>query len=142
MSDVSLLRHRNNHLAEQVQDATEARRVEQAATTAPKAVTDPSSEPLDVLAQLRAVNAATLRVLQDARVSGDGRLVLLAVDRVQKQIELSARLLGDLDDRPQINLLVAPEWLLVRSTLLDVLAPYPDARTAVASALVALEASA
>ncbi len=37
------------------------------------------------------------------------------------------------------NVLLAPEWLQVRSTLLMVLAPYPEARLAVAGALATLD---
>ena len=94
---------------------------------------------IDVLGQLRAINAATLAVLAAARKTGDGDLALKAVDRVQRQIELQAKLLGELDERPTVNVLVAPEWLRVRAVLLEVLRDYPDARTAVAARLAALE---
>jgi hypothetical protein len=142
MTHPSLIRHRNGHLAGEVQAAVAARQAEQDDPPVAAPVPAASPEPLDVLAQLRAVNAATLRVLQDARASGDGRLVLLAVDRVQKQIELSAKLLGDLDERPMVNVWTAPEWLTIETALLDVLQAYPDARYAVAARLDALRTSA
>ena len=44
-----------------------------------------------------------------------------------------------IDRRPTLSLLVAPEWLHTRSALLDALRPFPEARTAVAARLVALE---
>ncbi len=47
----------------------------------------------------------------------------------------AARLLGDLDDRPQIVLIQNPEWLALRARLVAVLRPYPDAALAVAEAL-------
>jgi hypothetical protein len=56
-------------------------------------------------------------------------------------LELLAKLRGELDDRPQINFLQAPDWQLVRSALLEELLAYPDARRAVAARLVALEAA-
>lgn len=68
-------------------------------------------------------------------------LVLKTTDRLQSSLELLAKLMGDLDDRPQINLLVAPEWHQVRAALLEALSPYPEARTAVAGRLIALEAA-
>lgn len=43
---------------------------------------------LDIFQQLRAANAATLEVLRLARDEHDGRIVLQAVDRLQRQIEL------------------------------------------------------
>jgi hypothetical protein len=96
---------------------------------------------LDVVAQLKAINSASLQVLADARRAGDGELALKAVDRVFRQIELQAKLLGELDDRPVVNVLLAPEWLQLRGALLSALTPYADARMAVAGALASLEAS-
>lgn len=90
---------------------------------------------LDVVAQLKAVNAAALGVLRDAREAGDGELILKAVDRVVRQIEFQARLLGELDERPVVNILVAPEWLDLRGRILAALTAYPQARTALAEAL-------
>lgn len=90
---------------------------------------------LDVLQQLKAINGAALGVLKKARDEGDGELQLKAIDRVQKQIELQAKLLGDLDDRPQLNLTLSPQWVEVRALIVEVLSPYPEAKQAVARAL-------
>jgi hypothetical protein len=94
---------------------------------------------LNVVDQLKAINGATLAVLKEARALGDHDMVLKAVDRAHRQIELQAKLLGDLDERPQINLLVSPQWLEIRGQLMDALQPYPTARVAVASRLLELE---
>ena len=93
---------------------------------------------LDVVAQLKAINEASLAILSEARGRGDADTTLKAVDRIQRQIELQAKLIGELDERPQVNVLVAPEWLTVRSALLEALGPYPEARQAVAGRLAAL----
>ena len=90
---------------------------------------------LDVLQQLKTINAAALTVLRDARAAGDGDLALKAIDRIHRQIELQAKLLGDLDERPVVNVLVTPEWHALRETMLRALAPFPAARLAVAAAL-------
>ncbi len=95
---------------------------------------------IDVVAQLRAINGAAMTVLRDARAVHDGDMALKAIDRIYRQIELQAKLLGELDERPTINILVAPEWIAVRAALIDALAPYPDARAAVSGRLVALGA--
>ncbi len=97
---------------------------------------------IDVVKQLKAINLAAVSILAEARKSKDHDTALKAIDRIQRQIELQARLLGELDDRPQVNVLVAPEWLAVRSAVLAALAPYPAARVAVANRLVMLDASA
>ena len=67
-------------------------------------------------------------------------LVLRTDRRLQGQLELIAKLLGELDERPQINVLLTPEWARVRGVLVEALAPFPEARAAAAAALVAAEA--
>jgi hypothetical protein len=100
--------------------------------------------------QKKAPLSRLLTMLKDAGVDversewrhADPReLVLKTADRLQSNLELLAKLLGELDDRPQINLLVAPEWHKVRAALLDALLLFPDARTAVVTRLKGLEAA-
>ena len=54
-------------------------------------------------------------------------------------MELRAKLLGQLDERPQINILGAPEWLAVRALLMNALQDDAEARVAVAANLQQLE---
>jgi hypothetical protein len=100
----------------------------------------PNGKPI----QKRAPLSRLLAKLDDAGVDverGEWRhadpreLILKTADRLHAQLELLAKLLGDLDERPQINVLVAPEWIQLRTTLLEALRPYPEARTAVLTAL-------
>jgi len=122
VSSDALLRHRANHFPAVVAKAQEVEDVRQA---------------LDIVAQLREINGAALTVLGEARRSGDGGLALKAIDRIQRQIELQAKLLGELDERPQINLMVSPEWLAVRLVIVQALMDHPAAQHAVLSALSA-----
>jgi hypothetical protein len=124
--DESLRRHKASHLPESLIKAHEAEDLTQA---------------LDVVKQLKAINAASLNILSDARKARDGDLALKAIDRIHKQIELQARLLGELDDRTQINVLLAPEWLHIRAVVLTALGGHPEAKRAVAANLAALEVS-
>jgi len=126
VSKSALIRHKEDHLPATMVKA--------------KAVED-VAHAIDVVRQLRTINGAALHVLKDARESRDGNLALKAIDRIQRQIELQAKLLGELDERPVINLLITTEWLTVRTALLAALAAYPEARVAVAERLLALEAT-
>jgi len=94
---------------------------------------------LDIVTQLKTINGASLQVLADARSANDGELALKAVDRVLRQIELQAKLLGELDDRPQVNLVLAPQWPRLVQGLRDVLAPHPAILAQVAAHLLTLE---
>jgi hypothetical protein len=124
VSDDAVTRHRA-HIPAQLLKAQEATDVRQA---------------LDVVMQLRAINSATIAILKSARASEDHKLALLAVDRVQKQIELQARLLGELDDRPVVNVLITPEWQRLRAVIVEALADEPSARIKVAAALRRVDA--
>jgi hypothetical protein len=94
----------------------------------------------DLLAQLRALQETTLRLLERAESAGKLTAAVLAVGQARQNIELLAKLVGELAQEGTVNILVAPEWLAVRAALLGALAPYPEARTAVATRLAALEA--
>ena len=95
---------------------------------------------IDVVQQLKAINGVCMSVLKDARDQGDGDLALKAVDRIQRQIELQAKLIGQLDERPVVNVLVTSEWMQVRAAIIDALAAHPAARVTVAQTLTRLEA--
>jgi hypothetical protein len=93
-----------------------------------------------LLDQLRQLQARTLALLDRAEAAGKLTPAILAVGQARQNLELMARLLHELDERPQVNLIVSPEWLALRAALVEVLGPFPDAAAAVAARLVALEA--
>lgn len=144
MAHPSLLRHRNSHLAAKMAEAAEARssaepeRPSPAPMPAEPTRRERAADALDIVGQLRAINGAALEVLRDARVANDGRLVLSACDRVLRQLELQARLIGAIDERPQVTLILCDEWISTRAAILRALAPHPTARLAVVEALGAL----
>jgi hypothetical protein len=125
VSEDAITRHAATHLPATVVKAQEVEDVRQA---------------LDVVQQLKAINAASREILTAARKSGDGELALKAIDRIFKQIELQAKLLGELEQEGTVSILLAPEWVQVRALVLTALAPYPEARGAVAANLAKLEA--
>ncbi len=119
----ALQRHRE-HLPKQLVKAQEQEDVRQA---------------IDVVKQLKAINGATLAILKEARADKNGELALKAVDRIQRQLELQAKLLGELQQEGTINVTVSPEWLTLRAVVITALHPYPDAAQAVSRALTAGE---
>ena len=124
-SPPAITRHVSDHIKQAVKEQ-QARRDE--------------AKTLDVLAQLRTINAVTLAILQEARADKKQHgLALQAIDRVQKQIELQAKLLGDLDDRPQVNVWLPAPWHEIEIAIQQALQPYPEAKVAVATALMSLE---
>jgi len=46
------------------------------------------------------------------------------------------RFVGEIDTSSTVNVLMSPEWITARSVLMQALGPYPEARAAVAAALL------
>lgn len=70
---------------------------------------------------------------------------IAAENSIQHNLALVARLVGQLTQRIDVrhtNLLVSPDWLRLRQTLIAALKPYPDASRAVARAVLEAEAAA
>jgi len=99
-------------------------------------------EALDrLLARVEAAGKGLTVERWESKHADPRELVLKTAQQLTGQTQLLAKLLGQLDERPQVNVLMAPEWLQVRAALLTALAPHPEARRAVAAALVTLEAA-
>jgi hypothetical protein len=123
----ALLRHHDAHLPEMLLKARAAEEVARAD---------------DLLEQVRALRSKSLALLGKAEAAGDLRTALAGVREARACVELLAEMVQALDRRPTMNVLLAPEWLSVRTVLLEALRGYPEARTAVVTRLAVLEASA
>ena len=77
----------------------------------------------------------TLGILLRAEGAGDLRTVLGAIREARGNVELLAKLSGELDERPVVNLLISPEWLELRAVIVGALEPHPEALHAVVGAL-------
>jgi hypothetical protein len=54
---------------------------------------------------------------------------------IREQVKLWAELEGRLATQPQINILVNPQWVELRTTIIKALEPYPEAREAIVNAI-------
>lgn len=116
----ALKRHKKDHLSSAMVAARAAQQVARAD---------------DLLAQAQSLQQKALALLAQAEADGDRKTALQGVREARGCLELLARLLGELNERPQVNILLAPEWVTVRGALLMALQPYPEARAAAAAAL-------
>jgi transposase-like protein len=122
VSASALQRHRASHLP---------------ATLVKAAAVADVMEAGNLLERLKALNRETAAVLREAR-DGDSKnndLALKAIARVEKQIELEGRLLGELHEGSTVNVILTPEWQALRAAIMAALEPYPTARLAVAGAV-------
>jgi hypothetical protein len=114
VSKDSLSRHKANHLPAKLVMAQAAEEV---------------AEADDLLAQVRVLQARTLAILEAAEETSQHRTALGAIREARSNLELLAKLLGELDERPQVNVLISPT---VQTAIIAALEPYPEARLAVA----------
>jgi len=124
VTETALRRHAANHLPASLVQAQQAAEVVRADS---------------LLAQALDLQARAQGILNKTEADGNYRAACSAIREARGLLELQARLLGELDERPQVNVLVLPEWQAIRGALVAALAPYPEARQAVAGVLAEVE---
>src|SRR5215203_273642 len=124
VSKSALIRHKDAHLPAALIKARKAEEVVRAD---------------ELLSQVRDLQGRTLSILTASEEAGELRTALAAIREARGNLELLAKLLGELNDSPTVNVLVSPLWVEIRTVLLETLGPYPEARSAVAGRLLELE---
>ncbi len=120
VSEAAMRRHKANHLPAKLVMAQAAEEVAQADT---------------LLEQVRDLQSRTLAILEAAEDTNQHRTALGAIREARSNLELLAKLLGQLDERPVVNLNLSPEWLELRAVIVAALEPYSEARESVLRAL-------
>ncbi len=116
----ALTRHKADHLPASLAKATAAKET---------ALGD------DLLGQVKQLRNKAISILLKAEASGDYRTALMGIREARGCLELLAEMEGELNRQPTVNLYLSPEWLAVRSRLLQALGDFPEARGAAALAL-------
>lgn len=86
-SESAVYRHQQEHLPREMVRAKEAMQEVNAGT---------------LFERLRALGVETAAILKSARESGNDAIALQAIGRAEKQLELEARLLGEIDERVRV----------------------------------------
>jgi hypothetical protein len=123
VSVAALFRHRQ-HLPSDLVKAQEAQEVARADS---------------LLEQVAKLRDKALSILAKAEQAGDLRTALQGVREAKGCLELLAKLQGELQERATVNVLVNPQWLTLRTVILQALEPYPEARLKLAAALREVE---
>jgi hypothetical protein len=125
----AIRRHRAGHLSPALVKANEKREDRRAGS---------------LLDQVKELLEEARSVLEDAKADRKGVISINAIREMRSTLELIGRLTGELDERPTstVNVLVAPDWLMVREAMFEVLARHPAVQAEVAARLdkLAIEA--
>jgi len=120
VSDDALGRHKANHLPATLLKAHEAGEIAHAD---------------NLLTRLDELTDEAHRIGSKAEREGDYRTALSGVRELVRIVELQAKLIGELDERPVLNLHLQPEWIELRAVIVGALEPHPEARESVLRAL-------
>ena len=120
VSEAAVRRHKANHLPAKLVMAEQAAEVVEADS---------------LLRQVGDLQRRALAILDKAEEAGELRAALSAIREARGNLELLAKLLGELDERPVLNLNISPEWLELRTVIVGALEPHPEALRAVVGAL-------
>lgn len=121
---MALQRHASDHIAQEIQQSQAAKEEILA---------------LNVTSEMVWANQQA-RAIYDTSIDSDEpqlRTALSALGEIRKQAELWAELQGDLNRGTTIELTDHPDWVNLREIIFKALEPWPDARIAVARAVMA-----
>jgi len=124
LGERALRRHRSNHLPARLVMAEKAAELVEAD---------------NLLDQVGDLQRRALAILGRAEEAGELKTALSAIREARGNLELLAKLLGELDERPVVNLNISPEWLQLRAVIVGALEAHPEALGAVVGALEATE---
>jgi hypothetical protein len=94
-----------------------------------------STQGNNTLAEVRALKARALEILEQAQSAGDLKTALMGIREARGCLELCMKAEGQIDARPPINISLNAEWISLRTTIITALERFPDARRAVIDAL-------
>jgi len=89
----------------------------------------------DHFGQLKVLRERAALALETAEGAEDVKTALLAIRELRELVRLWGELEGKLQSQPQINVLISPEWVELRTVIVTALRPHPEALEAVLEAL-------
>jgi hypothetical protein len=93
-----------------------------------------------LMGRIAALNAKAEDVYGQAIKAENLTAAIAAIRELRGITELYAKITGELQAQTVNNIIVAPEWVKLRDTILYALEPYPEARRAVVVAVGRLDA--
>jgi hypothetical protein len=108
------------HISELIALAADAERAAQADT---------------LLDRIEALQSRTLAILEATEETSEHRIALAAIGEARRNLELIGEVTKELDRTPTFNLHLNPEWIELRTVIVQALEPHPEARQSFLQAL-------
>jgi len=128
VSKSALNRHRQ-HLPVPLLEAAQRLKVEEAAAAT-------TGDP-DVLTQVKDLNKRATRILTDCETDKDRHHEIAAMREARGLLELQGKLMGAFSPDPpvQVTIINNPQWMAIRTVILQTLEPFPEAKARLVAAL-------
>ena len=123
LSKDALARHKESHIPELLSKSADL-----------KAEVE-STQGNQTLAEVRELKVTALEILAVAQGAGDLKTALMGIREARSCLELCMKAEGQIKDGPQITIVSNPEWIELRTLVINALEPYPEAREAVVYAI-------
>lgn len=123
LSKDALARHKESHIPELLSKSADL-----------KAEVE-STQGNQTLAEVRELKVTALEILAVAQGAGDLKTALMGIREARSCLELCMKAEGQIKDGPQITIISRPEWIELRTLVINALEPYPEAREAVVYAI-------
>ena len=124
-------RHKANHLPATVVKAQEQAEIERAG----ELLTTANDHADELLKQAETLEKIAESILARTYQEGNYKTAIAGVNAARECLRLRAELVGKLKNNPSVNVLINPQWVMLRAMILRALDSYPDARQAVVEAL-------
>jgi len=119
LSDAAVYRHKS-HLNGTLLKAKEVKEIAQAD---------------NLMEQITNLQSRALNILSKTEEAEDWRAATGAIREARGCLELLCRLAGELKEVQTVNIIVSPQWVELRTTIIEALEPHPEAKFAVLRAL-------
>ena len=120
LSKDALARHKESHIPATLVKAEDIKEIAKAG---------------NLLDDIQGLREKSTKILERAEQAGDLKTALLGIREARSCLELLAKVEGQLRDGPQITIINNPEWVELRTLVINALEPYPEAREAVVLAI-------
>jgi hypothetical protein len=124
LSEAAVRRHAQEHIPELLVEAYESLK---------------RGDAEDLAGELFKIKDDVERLKARAEEEGDLRTALLGCDKALKALELQAKVEQIIATRPTINLHLNPQYIAVRSAIVQAVDPYPEAKEAISQAMLQIE---
>lgn len=124
LSQTALKRHSADHIPELLVEAYESLKRKDAE---------------DLAYELLGIKEDVRRLKAKAEEEGDLRTALLGCDKALKALELQAKVEQIIATQPTFNLVLSPEYIQVRTAIVQAVEHIPEARAAISRAMLELE---